>query len=810
VVPRGEVSTSASPPDGPSFAEPLAASSYRDESSAPRWLQSFFAAIVKARWLVVAIYALLLPPSIYFALQVYQDNSIDRLISASDPERVANSDFAKVFGAGEYAVLLVEADDPYAPAVLDRVDRIELGLRALPKVQVNSALSIYRRAKAGFQVTPETAAEFKAFATGTDLLRNQGLVGDGFLAIAVVLEVQETKERQEAVDGLQRVVAEAGGSSPPVRAVRQVGLPYVNVHLHEVTRRSGPRYFTLFGIFVVVLTLGLYRSFRALLCFLVTLVTCVGLTMGYIGLVGGVLTIVSPMLPMTVLVTATASLVYLHSRFVACPEGRPVEEHRVFSLANKFVASTASIFATAVGFGALAVSRIHPIRQMGLWVALGLLITWIVIFTLFPALQRILRAPTQQERRTAAPWFVQLIEWIIRVSYRWRYAMVAGSILCAGLGAVALFGLPGYVPRMQVLTNPVEYIDPSSQLYADTRRAEQVLPGLSISEVWLKGSLGIVSEPAVLTGLHDFEVAVAADPQVGSVIGPTTILRIIRYLGGQGDKWPTDPDVVEEMAGDLEGLVPVEPMLQRFVQKHSLAQTHFSVVSHAVDHEGFEQLAKSLRQHWQNTVAKHPSLQPLEFKLVGIAPLQAKVSQSLVPTLVESFQLTALIIFGTFLLVFRSGAARLLAMIPSLFAILVMFGVMRVSGMTLNVATILIASTVLGTSENDQIHFFYHYQEAKRGHGTAEQALRHSLRVSGRAIFFATLINAGGFLAFAMAELPPFRQFGILSAVAFVLSMIADFTALPAALWLVFRDRPDANRKTLPAEPITADGTSGG
>jgi predicted RND superfamily exporter protein len=88
--------------------------------------------------------------------------------------------------------------------------------------------------------------------------------------------------------------------------------------------------------------------------------------------------------------------------------------------------------------------------------------------------------------------------------------------------------------------------------------------------------------------------------------------------------------------------------------------------------------------------------------------------------------------------------------------------------------------------------------------------LRHSLRVSGRAIFFATLINAGGFLAFAMAELPPFRQFGILSAVAFVLSMIADFTALPAALWLVFRDRPDANRKTLPAEPITADGTSGG
>ena len=111
--------------------------------------------------------------------------------------------------------------------------------------------------------------------------------------------------------------------------------------------------------------------------------------------------------------------------------------------------------------------------------------------------------------------------------------------------------------------------------------------------------------------------------------------------------------------------------------------------------------------------------------------------------------------------------------------------------MTLNVATILIASTVLGTSENDQIHFFYHFQEERKAGCTTEQALRHTLGIAGRAIFFATLINAGGFLAFAFSTLPPMRQFGILSALAFVLSMIADFTALPAALWMVFRERPD-------------------
>ena len=91
---------------------------------------------------------------------------------------------------------------------------------------------------------------------------------------------------------------------------------------------------------------------------------------------------------------------------------------------------------------------------------------------------------------------------------------------------------------------------------------------------------------------------------------------------------------------------------------------------------------------------------------------------------------------------------------------------------------------------NDQIHFFYHFQE-RRDVASAEQALRHSLFVAGRAILFATLINAGGFLALAVSGLPPMRQFGVLAASAFVLSMLASLTALPASLWVVFRERPD-------------------
>jgi predicted RND superfamily exporter protein len=83
-----------------------------------------------ARWPFVALYALLLVPSVHFAIRVGQGDSLDRLIVPGDPDHIATQEFEQVFGLGEFALLLAEADDPYAPAVLARVDGIERTLAA--------------------------------------------------------------------------------------------------------------------------------------------------------------------------------------------------------------------------------------------------------------------------------------------------------------------------------------------------------------------------------------------------------------------------------------------------------------------------------------------------------------------------------------------------------------------------------------------------------------------------------------------------------------------------------------------------------
>ncbi len=587
---------------------------------------------------------------------------------------------------------------------------------------------------------------------------------------------------------MDRALAGAGGGA--VRGVRKVGAPYVEAWIEHESGSASLRYFPLFALFVVVITLFLYRSARTLGAILLALGTSVALGVGAGALLGFSFTVVSALVPLTVLVTTLATLVYLQSRFVDQPEDSDVDRHQVFALANKFLPVTASTVAAVIGFGALVVSKIRPVREMGLWTATGLAIGWVVAFTLFPALQKLLRTPTGRSVPTRTGFYDRLAGVLPLFTYRWRWPLVVGALALSAAGAVALFGIPGHLSHMKVGVDSLDYVDPGLAIHRDMLFFRKNVSGLNVARVWVRTPPGAVLDPEVLRGLDRFATAVEALPDVSSVVGPTTFLRMRRYLAGQGDVLPQDPEGFARVAADVEQLLLTENELRGFVDVGTLSNAQLTVVFAGFDEADYARLSGELTRAWDDTVAHDPAFRGVAMQVVGESLLQAKVGASLVPTLTESFALTAGLIFVAFLFVFRSASARLMAMIPSVFAILMTFLGMRVFGASLNVATILIATTVLGTTENDQIHFFYHLQEGRAEQRGFEGALRYALRVSGRAIVFATLINAVGFLALSVSNFPPLRQFGIITAAAFLLGMTADFTALPAALWIVSREKP--------------------
>jgi hypothetical protein len=756
-------------------------------------VDAVFAAIIRMRWAILAVYALLIPGALWLALGIPRDSSLDRMIVDSNPQVAATRAFQRLFREQPTALLLVESPDLFSAQSVAAARALEAALDGVPGVSTYSALSVWERMRPGAAARPGAGPALRQFVSGTPFFREQGLVTDRALGLVLALDVETPGARDRVLDEVDRVIAVVRATPEGragISAVRRVGKPWLDSWLERETGHSTLRYFPLFAAFVIVLTMVLYRSVRALAAILASLGVAVLLGMAVAGLAGFGFTIVSSLVPLTLMITTSASLVYLHSRYVNQPDGVGLERHRVAALTNKFAAVSVSMFAAAVGFAALAVSEIVPIRQLGIWTSAGIGIAWIVCFTLYPALQVVLRAPTRRQRAVAGRWMVHAAATLPRWSYRWRWLLLPLSAALAAAGLVALVGVPGMIAPMRLATDALDYADPALPVVQDTRAFTQTVLGRTSAAVWVTMPADALLDPRVIAALDDLSTTIRRQEAIGSVVGLPAVLRLRRYAAGQVDRLPSDPAELARVTADLEQLVMTEPALRAWVDAGTMGSTYLTVTSKAGDTEGFPGLERAAAAAWAEVTRRSPALAACSYRVVGLGVLEYHIASELVPTLSQSFALTFTIIFVTFLLVFRSGPARIIAMVPSLFALLVMFLVMRLSGIQLNVATILISTTVLGSTENDQVHFFYHFQEARNG-ATAEQAMAHAIRVAGHAIVFATVINAGGFLALILSNLPPMRQFGILTATAFGLALVADFTALLSSLWVVFRERPD-------------------
>jgi predicted RND superfamily exporter protein len=752
--------------------------------ASPKVVQ-LFVHVLRARAWIAGAFLVLAAAGIYGALRVPNDPAIERLVVAGDPVARATLEFDRLFPEGEQALIMLEAPDPLSLAALRAADGLEHELAKIPHVEAHSLIDLYRRTGSAGQISPDEAGRLRTFATGTPLFRRAGLLGDHYFGIALELGVNSPAERDRALAAIDALALPLEASGGPFAQVRRVGSPWLEAWLERQTGAATARFMPLFGIFLMTLVLIIYRSWRTLGAIIFTLGALVAIAMGLAHLFGWSHTVISTLVPLTVMVTTTATLVYVHSRYIEPDDSPSLLDHHARVLANKFLPCTASMFATAVGFGALAISDIRPVREMGLWTASGLIVAWIGCFSLFPALQSLLRTPMRSEQAPAGKWFPGFVDALVPASRRYRWPFVGGALALMLSGVIALFGIPGVFAPIALEMDVLTYVNPSERVAQDTRHFEES-NGLDVVELWLQTPAGHALDPDFLRGLEQLTRRLERDPRITAVDGPTSVLRWARYVETGSDQLPASASGWPKFAADLEQIMLTEPGARKYVDVTSLANARISIRGRAKLFGPVGAMRTFVEREWAKAQAADPALRAVHGSVVGKGVLGAEITQRLLPTLTQSFALTASVIFLAFLMVFRSPSARLMTMIPSLFAILSVFLVMRLTGISLNIATILIGSTILGATENDQIHFFYHFQEG-RSAGTTSGALQHAMLVAGRPILFATLINASGFLALALSDLPPMREFGIVASSAFVLALFADFTALPGALWILSR-----------------------
>ncbi len=319
----------------------------------------FFGRVLAERRLILIVFLLLGGLGVYGATLIPNDNAIGSL-SVADDNAKATADFEKMFPEGVHALLMLETPDPLTSAALQGADQLEHQLAAISGVEPQSLLTIYRGANPGTTLGPADADRVRQFATRTHLFTRAGLLGPHFLGIALELHVRSPADRDRmlaAIDVATAPLLRTQGG--PFDRIRRVGSPWLDGWLERETQVATQRSMPLFGLFLVTLVYLLYRSWRALLAIVSTLGVVVAIALGLAAVTGWAHTIVSSLVPLTVLVTATATLVYIHSRYIDRSANEDLAVHHARILANKFLPCTASIFATAVGFAALAVSNIR-------------------------------------------------------------------------------------------------------------------------------------------------------------------------------------------------------------------------------------------------------------------------------------------------------------------------------------------------------------------------------------------------------------------------------------------------------------------
>ena len=124
----------------------------------------------------------------------------------------------------------------------------------------------------------------------------------------------------------------------------------------------------------------------------------------------------------------------------------------------------------------------------------------------------------------------------------------------------------------------------------------------------------------------------------------------------------------------------------------------------------------------------------------------------------------------------------MLAIVANTFPVLVIFGVMGWLGISLNVATMMLASITLGVVDDDTIHFINRYRREAAEGATTEGAIATATIHEGRASLTTAVINTMAFGILGFSSYKPTSWFGGLLALSMVVAFLAEVLIVPAVI----------------------------
>ena len=457
---------------------------------------------------------------------------------------------------------------------------------------------------------------------------------------------------------------------------------------------------------------------------------------------------------------------------------------------------------TIIGFGSLVFSGIKPVIDFGWMMSIGLAVTFVTAFTLFPAIVLLLGRARSPERRgegegaehpATRGWTDRFTRSLALAAERHGAAVLATA---GALLAVCALG----VSRLTVENSFVDYFSEDTEIYRGLSLIDRELGGTTPLEVILDLDEDRIfdDEPSPKPTEYDAEAErekagywftefkierieevhdwLDSQPEVGKVLSLASLVRVGETLN---DGEPLDSLqlalVYRRAPEDLKQSL-IEPYVDILRDEARILLRIHDTLPGLQRQELLDRVRNGLRDEL--------GLGPRDVTVSGLLVLYNNMLQSLFTSQISTLGAVLAGVALMLLLLFRSLTLAVLGIVPNLLAAGAVLGAMGLLAIPLDLMTITVAAVTIGIAVDNAIHYIYRFREelARSGDYTATMHVCHAN--IGKAVFYTSATIVFGFSILVLSNFLPTIYFGLLTGLAMSIALLAALTLLPKLILL--------------------------
>jgi predicted RND superfamily exporter protein len=439
---------------------------------------------------------------------------------------------------------------------------------------------------------------------------------------------------------------------------------------------------------------------------------------------------------------------------------------------------------TAAGFFSFLGASMAPLRHLGLFTGLGLLLGMLSTFLLVPALLAVLPAHwlerrarggrDENGRRGRGELGEQggregALAWELRPARRPRAAALAAA-------ALLVLALPG-LRLLRVQDSWVDNFAPRSALVTAERRFNAEFWGSYRFDLVFAGARGAFWTPQGVALLEEVQRWAATAPHVGGALSVLLPFEAAAHARGQPLPVSALPPSEIRKAGAVVEVLRLRLFLQELLTPGQ-DQARVRLFVRDADYARARELQAAVAAELPRLLAGRP----IRAHVSGDLPVALAVVGSIVGNQLRSIAWTAALIAALLLLALRSWRLAAAVMAPVVAATLLLLGSLGYAGIPLGIATSMFAALSLGAGVDFAVQYVFAYRRERRPGTSHAQAVAATLRTTGRGLRWNALVLTLGIAVLAVSAIKPNRSLGLLLAAAMLVSYAATLALLPQLL----------------------------